>query len=294
MRKVFLIVTFLLFGVSAGHCQVLDPASKDLLAKSLEEKKSQLAADPNNLKAAEEFVMGCAVLEKWDDLLPVYRQISSRMSEREKQTIDLAILLFRTKQTVKFSVEKDEASKSMPYAATGTMRLLKNNPMEGVPEEARKMIMEYFARGARLFQEGRIAEAKNEYEKSLALKETPFPCLFIGSSLHALGNPAEAIGYLEKGIRLAGEENVTPYLWLVLANAYVNNGAPQKAISLLEDCVKRDPGDVFLLYQLADFYFKNHEDGKYLHVCEKIKAADSIIFSLMESTCVNKADLKGN
>lgn len=274
---IFIAVFILLFACCV-YPQDNASVTRELLIESLKEIGNELSSDPDNSELAKEFIFGCAMLDKWEDLAPVYKRVSAEMGGEEKQEMDESLLLIRTGQVTAISVDVEQKE------VTASAIFLKTNPLESLSPQTQRQVEGYLEKALQFFREGNVTQGKRECEKALKLKETPLPYVYTGFFLHNSGRHAQAVAYLEKGIELAGEDNVTPYLFSVLVNAYVNSGLRDKGIVVLEEYVKNNPQNSYSLYQLANFYYEEREILKYLRVCENIRAMDPVAFLLLENS----------
>lgn len=263
----------------SGYCQALEQtATLGNIAEEYEKIKKVSESEPNNVDAKKSFIVACAYLNKWDELLIAYSSLRGKLDRESKQNLDDIIVSIRTKALP----ELNYSISGQNYAATVIAPFLKYNPLEKLPKDLQKELTDSYARGWKLFQDGKFSEGESEFARTLKIQETPIPYLYVGLFLNNLGNPAEAIYNLEKAIAIAGRENVTPFLYLSLASAYKNNGDNKKAISVLKEQIKDNPHPLFLLYNLAYFYLQEGDKKGFIETCNKIKSLDYVIFVLME------------
>ena len=105
--------------------------------------------------------------------------------------------------------------------------------------------------GLSAFREGRIQEAAdhlrtalNDNEHTLTQRERFQSLAFLGASLYALGNPAEAVGQFEESVRVSPTTPVPPDLHVNLSNAYLAVGKRDQARLSLQQALDIDPDHV--------------------------------------------------
>lgn len=248
-----------------------------VLQKYYDDTKESLDLQPDNLLLKKTFVNACALLKKWDEMVPVYNEISAQLTPEEKKELDQTILFAHDEETIQFKLDPSGApvvNFDIPY--------LSCNPLEGLPIPVQQSVQKKMLKGWELLNQDQLKEGVSQFEEAAKINLNPLPFLYLGMFFHNFGYTQEAAYNLEQAVLLAPDNCVDPQLYLTLAYAYRNEGDFSSAVALLEDRLQYEPKNGLYLYNLAKFYEESGGFEYFVNLTERIWTFDPVVFALLK------------
>ncbi len=205
--------------------------------------------DPNNLVVIDNLATLSYNTRKWADAVKYAQKAQQLKSTRQLQFI-----------IAKSYYEQENYGESLKYCELA------------FKEEPRRAEIPYIA-GRCFLEMSNYKRAAGCYEQAIERDSTKTNWMFeAGMVFYSIPDDKKAIEWFERA-GAKGYPRNNEYLEN-LGNAYLNIKEYDKALSLLEEVLKRKPADIELLYNVADAYYRNGKYQNAIDTWDKVIAVD--------------------